>query len=40
YSPDQYHFNWKTDKSWGGTCRVLVVKLNDGSTHTALFKFK
>jgi uncharacterized repeat protein (TIGR01451 family) len=40
YSPDQYHFNWKTEKSWGGTCRVLVIKLNDGSTHTALFKFK
>ncbi len=40
YSPDQYHFNWKTEKSWGGTCRMLVVKLNDGSTHTALFKFK
>ena len=40
YSPDQYHYNWKTEKSWGGTCRMLVVKLNDGSTHTALFKFK
>jgi uncharacterized repeat protein (TIGR01451 family) len=37
---DQYHYNWKTEKSWAGTCRVLVVKLNDGSEHTALFKFK
>jgi uncharacterized repeat protein (TIGR01451 family) len=40
YSPDQYHYNWKTEKSWAGTCRALVVTLNDGSTHTALFKFK
>ncbi len=40
YSPDQYHYNWKTEKAWEGTCRVLVVKLNDGSEHTALFKFK
>jgi hypothetical protein len=40
YSPDTYHYNWKTEKSWAGTCRVLTVKLNDGSTHTANFKFK
>ena len=40
YSPDQYHYNWKTDSSWAGTCRQLVVTLNDGSTHVAKFKFK
>jgi len=40
YSPDQYHYNWKTESSWAGTCRVLIVKLNDGTEHTALFKFK
>jgi hypothetical protein len=40
YSPDQYHYNWKTNGAWAGTCRELVVKLNDGSTHTARFKFK
>jgi len=40
YSPDQYHYNWKTESSWAGTCRILIVKLNDGSEHTALFKFK
>ena len=40
YSPDQYHYNWKTESGWAGTCRVLVVKLNDGTEHTALFKFK
>jgi hypothetical protein len=40
YSPDTYQFNWKTESSWAGTCRELVVKLNDGSEHVALFKFK
>ncbi len=40
YSPDKYHYNWKTESSWAGTCRQLVVKLNDGSEHIALFKFK
>ena len=42
YNPtiDQYNYVWKTDPSWAGTCRQLVVTLNDGSTHTANFKFK
>jgi len=40
YSPDQYHYNWKTESSWAGTCRQLVVKLNDGTEYIALFKFK
>jgi hypothetical protein len=37
---DQYHYVWKTEKSWVGTCRQLIVKLNDGTTHTAIFMFK
>jgi hypothetical protein len=37
---DQYHYNWKTEASWAGTCRALVVTLNDGTSHTAYFKFK
>jgi uncharacterized repeat protein (TIGR01451 family) len=37
---DQYNYVWKTESSWAGTCRQLVVKLNDGSTHTANFKFR
>ncbi len=37
---DQYHYVWKTEQSWAGTCRQLVVQLNDGSTHRANFKFK
>lgn len=40
YSPDTYHYNWKTESSWAGTCRQLVVTFNDGSTRIALFKFK
>jgi hypothetical protein len=35
---DQYIYVWKTDKSWAGTCRQLVVKLNDGTYHRANFK--
>ncbi|HLG17492.1 MAG TPA: PxKF domain-containing protein [Blastocatellia bacterium] len=37
---DQYNYVWKTDSSWAGTCRKLVVKLNDGREHVANFKFK
>jgi hypothetical protein len=36
----QYVYVWKTDKSWVGTCRRLDVKLIDGTTHSAYFKFK
>jgi hypothetical protein len=39
-SGDQYSYVWKTDKSWGGTCRELDVRLDDGSSHTAVFQFK
>lgn len=40
YSGGQYHYTWKTESSWAGTCRQLVVTLNDGSEHRANFKFK
>ena len=39
-STDRYSYVWKTDKSWGSKCRQLVVKLKDGSSYMALFKFK
>jgi hypothetical protein len=41
YDPvaNQYIYNWKTLTSYAGTCRQLTVKLADGTTHTALFKF-
>lgn len=40
YDVDQYNYVWKTESSWKGTCRQLVLKLNDGTLHTANFKFK
>lgn len=40
YGGDQYNYVWKTDSSWAGTCRQLVLQLNDGSIHRANFKFK
>lgn len=36
---DQYSYVWKTNKAWAGTCRQLVVKLDDGAVHRANFKF-
>lgn len=40
FSGDQYNYVWKTQNSWAGTCRQLVLTLNDGTVHTANFKFK
>ena len=42
YDPttDQYIYVWKTEKGWAGTCRQLVVQLNDGSIHRANFQFR
>lgn len=38
---DRYIYVWKTDKAWKGTCRVLLVRFNDGGpTQMASFKFK
>ncbi|HEX3004001.1 MAG TPA: PxKF domain-containing protein, partial [Angustibacter sp.] len=36
----RYHLNWKTQKGWAGTCRTVVLKLADGSEHTARFRFR
>jgi hypothetical protein len=36
----QYQYNWKTAKAWKGTCRTLIVALDDGSTHTATVMFR
>ena len=36
----RYHYNWKTDKAWAGTCRTLVLRFVDGSEATAEFRFK
>lgn len=42
YNPgdDRYTYVWKTEKAWAGTCRRLVVGLNDGSKHTADFALR
>lgn len=40
FSGGQYIYVWKTQSSWAGTCRQLVITLNDGTVHTANFKFK
>ena len=40
FSDGQYNYIWKTQTSWAGTCRQLIIKLNDGTVHVANFKFK
>jgi hypothetical protein len=37
---DTYMYVWKTESSWVGSCRALVVKTKDGVAHRADFKFK
>jgi HYR domain/Galactose oxidase, central domain len=36
---NQYIYVWKTDTKYAGTCRLLNVKLADGTSHTAYFTF-
>ncbi|HEX5936316.1 MAG TPA: PxKF domain-containing protein [Actinomycetota bacterium] len=38
-STETYTYVWKTDRGWAGTCRQLIVKLDDGTYHRANFKF-
>ena len=37
---NQFIFNWKTDASWGNSCRLLELTLADGSKHDALMQFR
>jgi len=37
---DIYTYVWKTDKTWTGTCRQLVLRFDDGSSQRANFKFR
>jgi hypothetical protein len=37
---DRYTYVWKTNGGWAGTCRQLVLKLDDGKVYRANFKFK
>lgn len=36
----EYTYVWKTEKEWAGSCRMLIVRLNDGTERRALFEFK
>jgi Tol biopolymer transport system component len=38
-SQDRYTYLWRTEKAWAGTCRQLVVVLNDGTYHHANVRF-
>jgi alpha-tubulin suppressor-like RCC1 family protein len=42
YDPmsEQYTYVWKTEKAWLGTCRVLSMRLIDGTEHLAAFRFR
>lgn len=42
YDPltDTYTYVWKSQKSWAGTCRQLVVTYIDGTVRMANFQFK
>ena len=37
---NDFQFNWATDRGWGGTCRRLFIRLSDGTTPFADFKFR
>ena len=37
---DTYNYKWRTDRAWAGTCRQLVIRLNDGTDHIAYFIFR
>jgi hypothetical protein len=37
---DTYTYVWKTNRAWGGTCRQLTVRFDDGSAHAALFELR
>ena len=37
---DRYKYVWRTDRSWKGTCRQLVIRLRDGSEKRANFRFR
>ncbi len=42
YDPvtDIYVYTWKTQKPWAGTCRQLVMKMDDGTFHRANFMLR
>jgi len=37
--PDRYVFLWRTERSWSGSCRQLLVRLDDDSVQRAELRF-
>jgi hypothetical protein len=37
---NRYQFVLKSEKSWAGSCRELILRFTDGTTEAALFQFK
>jgi hypothetical protein len=37
---DQYKYVWKTNRAWKNSCRILAIRLSDGSDHFAKFQFR
>jgi hypothetical protein len=35
-----YHYLWRTDSTWAGTCREVIVKLKDDTELKARFRFQ
>jgi len=40
FTGGQYHYNWKTNKEWAGTCRELEVRLRDGRRFRTKIRFQ
>lgn len=40
YENGQYTYSWKTEKSWKGQCRELIVKLADNTVKRQTFRFR
>jgi hypothetical protein len=40
FQTGMYIFRWKTDTTWSGTCRRLIVGFIDGRNYALIFKFK
>ena len=38
-STGTYTYTWKTERNWAGSCRQLLVLLDDGMLHVATFRF-
>ena len=37
---DEYTYTWKTLKAWAGWCGTFTLRLDDGTSHSARFRFK